>query len=195
MTALISVPIPTIAGREKLLAQAIKSYQDTANVEILVSRGAGMTCGLGWTTGADKATGDYIAFGADDVEMLPGWAEAAIALCDENKLPAAVVLNTDGTVQSCGGAWGEMEPHGAVTRYSRSPVIKREWWEFVGPIPAELHYFTDDWVTWRCRQHGIEPVVSHDYRYVHHLSSVGRVEQRMGSDGQVFQQYVDGVLP
>ena len=197
MTRLISIAIPTIPGREKLLAKATKSYRDTANVEILVALDEPglMTCGRGWTLGADKATGDYIAFGADDVEMLPGWAEAATALCDQDKLPAALIFNTDGSLQACGASWEQMEPDGAITEMSRSPVIKRNWWKFVGPIPADLHYFTDDWVSWRCRQQNIEAVVSHAYCYTHHLSPVGRDEERMGRDGGLFHAYQDGFVP
>ncbi len=193
---LVTVPIPTVPGREDFLRRAIASYEAQGDVEIIVFRPS-PTCGHAWHYGAEAARGRYVHFGADDVEMAPGAFAHAIAAIQRNQHPAPLVLNPDGSVQSCGGSWGTLEPDGAATAFSRGPFIATDWWEFVGPIPAEMHYFTDNYVSWRCKMQGIESVVCHGYSYVHHLAEQGRgagmtESGRMDHDRAIFSQYLSG---
>lgn len=171
---LVTVPIPTVPGREAYLARAIAAYEAQGDVEIIVFRPS-PTCGHAWHHGAQAARGRYIHFGADDVELAPGAFAHAIATIQRNQHPAPLVLNPDGTVQSCGGSWQALEPDGAETSFSRGPFIATDWWPAVGPIPSDLHYWTDNLVSDRLRQRlGIPSVVCHGYRYVHHLAQPGR---------------------
>ena len=171
---LVTVPIPTVPGREEYLRRAIASYEAQGDVEIIVFRPS-PTCGHAWHHGAQAARGRYIHFGADDVELAPGAFAHAIAAIQRNQHPAPLVLNPDGTVQSCGGSWASLEPDGTVTAFSRGPFIATDWWSIVAPIPSDLHYFTDNLVSARLEQRlGIPSVVCHGYRYVHHLAQPGR---------------------
>lgn len=191
---LVTVPIPTIPGREHYLARAIAAYEAQGDVEIILFKPS-PTCGHAWHHGATVARGRFIHFGADDVEMEAGAFAAAIQCIDEGKHPAPLVLNTDGSVQSCGGSWASMEPDGALTEFSRGPFIAASWWPLIGGIPSDLHYWTDNLVSTRLARHGIPSVVCHGYRYTHHLAQPGRGAgmaegDRMARDRARFDQLV-----
>lgn len=196
---LITVPLPTIDGREEYLEKAVAAYQRTTpNIEILIVRNA-PNCGVVWQYGAEHGTGDYIAFGADDVEMHDGWWQAATAMIDQGALPAPLIYNTDGTIQSCGGSNGVLEPDHAFTEFTRGPIVSRAQWQLIGPM-IPIHYFTDNWVSYRGSLHGIPTVVCRDYAYTHHMADQGRGagltwEQRMAADHRVFEMYTKGQIP
>lgn len=183
---LISIPLPTIAGREQWYERAVAAYvRTTPNVQVITIRDA-PTCGEAWRRGLAMARGDYIHFGADDVEMHPGWWEAAVAVIDAGYLPAPRVVNSDGSLQTCGDE-REMED-GEIPAFTRGPFVSREQWERLRPM-IPLHYFTDTWVTFRGRQIGIETVVCRGYEYTHHSAAEGRMDCRMRPDRQAFEAY------
>ena len=193
---LITVPLPTISGREDFLKEAVASYERYANVEVLVYKDE-PGCGTAWAKGAAAARGDYIHFGADDVEMRQGWWQAACRVIDMGYLPAARVLNTDGSLQSCGD-WGVEMRDGAIPEFTRSPMVSRQQWEQLAPLVVpfleQAHYYTDNIFTWAGRKLGIETVVVRGYEYTHHLATWGRGagmswEQRMRHDHQLFLEY------
>lgn len=191
---LVTVPIPTVPGREHYLERAVAAYEAQGDVEIIVFKPS-PTCGHAWHWGAMAARGRYIHFGADDVEMAPGAFRAAIQCIDGGANPAPLVLNTDGSVQSCGGTWAGVEPDGQVTEFSRGPFIAAEWWPGVSPIPSDLHYWTDNLVSVRLAHLNIPSVVCHGYRYTHHLAQPGRGAgmaegDRMARDRALYDQLV-----
>ena len=200
-TPRITVPLPTITGREDYLSQAIAGYERHANVEILVyTDEAG--CGPAWAKGADAGTGEYIHFGADDVEMHPGWWQAAKRVADLGYLPAPRVLNTDGSLQSCGD-WGVELRDGAIPEFTRGPFVSRSQWQQLAPLvrpflESGALYYTDNIFTWAGRRLGIETVVCRGYEYTHHLAPQGRGggmswQQRMQHDYQLFLDYTSSV--
>lgn len=184
----ISVIIPTIQGREDLLVKCLASYEKTlasytalgGNHELIVV-GDKPTCGAAWNEGAARAKGDYLHFTADDIEALPGWWQGALSVANgvnqfaTGDLPAPLVFNPDGSVQSCGGSWEQVEPDGAVTEFTRVPFLTRNQWERVGPVPP-VHYYSDNYVSAKARRLGIETRVCHRYQLVHHMSPVGRLD-------------------
>jgi hypothetical protein len=168
----ISVVIPTIEGRGESLSRAIASYEDTLageSHEILIIQDAPTwpsACNLGF----ERAEGDVIHFSADDLEALPGWWEEAIDVLDRDELPAPVVLN-----HSVDGEWDNRHDgaDGALTHFTRIPMMTRSQYERVGPWP-EFQYVADVWVSERARTLGIQTRMVHSYRFVHHWEQVGR---------------------
>lgn len=69
---MISVVIPTVAGREHSLERCLAAYRATADVELIVLADR-QTCGVAWQEGIEQATGDYLHLSADDLEPHPGW--------------------------------------------------------------------------------------------------------------------------
>jgi hypothetical protein len=184
----ISVIVPTIQGREHHLDGCKVAYAaHTEDYELIVVRDE-PTCGIAWQAGADLAVGDYLHFSADDINPRAGWWQAAIETVGQGDLPAGPVFATDGSLQSCGGSWGELEPDGAETAFTRVPFMSREQWAKVGPM-IPTHYFTDNWVTFRGAQAGIRTVVNHGYAFTHHHVMEGRNEGRMAADGIRYQEY------
>jgi len=189
--ALITAIVPTITGREHWLEKCVKAYERTTpSLQLIIVHGKD-SCGEAWQEGSLEAKGDYIHFGADDVEVHQGWWEAAAAVCDGGNVPAPLVFNTDGSVQSCGGSWECMEPDGAVTEFTRGPFMSLAQWSVIGPMEA-LHYYSDNWFTYRARLAGFEPVVCHGYAMTHHLAPEGRLHNRLGSDGAEYNRLVEG---
>lgn len=183
----VTVSIPSITGREQLLARAVAAYRAQEGCLVDVFTWMDMpACGYAWEMALQHGAGEYVHFGADDVELAPGAFMAAIRTIEQGKHPAPLVLNPDGSVQSCGEAWGHIVPDGTETSFSRGPMIARAWSEIVGPIPVEMHYYTDNLVSERLRRAGIPSVVCHGYSYVHHMSPIGRRNDTWARDRQIY---------
>jgi hypothetical protein len=186
----ISVVVPTIAGREAWLERcwaAYEAHSGGVELELLVERDH-PACGLAWAAGGAVATGDFIHFSADDLEPHEGWWQAAVVSCERGQLPCPRVLNTDGTLQSC-GEWGQEMPEGSVTYIARVPFLSREQWELGGWIFPE-HYYTDNAIAWRGSQLGIDTVVCRECVFTHHFAPEGRLGyDRMEADHAAFQAW------
>ncbi len=193
---LITIPIPTIKGREALFAHTLESYRATANVQLIEFHDL-PNCGLAWAQGADMAEGQYIHFAADDVTMHPNWWQKPVAYCDKGFLPAPRVLNTDGTLQSCGDNFQEMK-EGAVPAFTRAPFISVTQWkqlsELVRPFLLKAHYWTDNIFSAAGRTLGMETVVCRSYEYTHHMADIGASldtrNVRMQQDHALYQEYI-----
>src|SRR4051812_13904481 len=155
---MISVIVPTIAGREEYLNECKASYAaHTEDYELIVLADR-PTCGLAWVQGAEMARGDYLHFSADDLQPHSGWAEAAIEVTSRGFLPAPRIVNTDGSLQSCGGeeAWEREQPTGARAGFSRIPFLSRDQWDgirpLVRPVLGDLHYFSDNAISHAARK-------------------------------------------
>lgn len=176
---MISIIIPTIEGREESLQRAFNAYSQTTppGTEILVT-GPHETCGEAWQSGAQKVSGDYICFGADDHEALPGWWEPLVEAIDVyNVLPCSVVFNPDGSVQSAG--MSNWQPHEYIPRdwhpveHTLTPFVSRRQLNLVAPIPP-IHFCSDLWFSARLRHFGIPTIVRTGSHVIHHNHPVGR---------------------
>lgn len=183
----VTVSIPSVTGREELLAKAVAAYraQEGCLVDVFTWMDA-PACGFAWEMALQHGVGEFVHFGADDVELDPRAFLHAIRVIERGQHPAPLVLWPDGRVQACGAAWEEMLPDGSVTSFSRGPMIAREWSTIVGPIPEDMHYYTDNLVSERLRRAGIPSVVCHGYRYVHHMSEIGRRNDTWARDRETY---------
>jgi glycosyltransferase involved in cell wall biosynthesis len=170
----ISVIIPTIQGREFHLKRCLAAYALSSEpFEVLIVQDK-PTCGEAWQAGAEKATGDYLHFSADDLEPHDGWWEPAIACAESGKLPCPRILSPDGSLESC-GQWGQEMDEGVETNIARIPFLSREMWEHGDWIfPAQ--YYGDNWFWHRGQQLDIPTVICRDYLFTHYYASEGRLE-------------------
>lgn len=175
----VSVIIPTVAGRDDILERVLGAYRATDGVSEVVVEYNNPTCGVAWQKASQAVDGDYVLFGADDLEPLPGWLPPLIEACEAGMVPCPVVLEPDGvTVQSAGATgwdltktvpadWGE-------TGWTTVPFIRRDWMDAVLPIPP-IHYCTDTWFSAKLQlERGLPTVVRNDSRFVHHNALPGR---------------------
>jgi hypothetical protein len=200
----ISVVVPTIKGREEYLRECLSAYAATTDeYEVIVIEDK-PACGPAWVEGAEKASGDYIHFSADDLRPHTGWFRAGIEVCDRGFLPAPRILNDDGTLQSCGGTdgWEAEAPTGEETDFSRIPFLSREQWDMVAPLVCDFlrdsHYYTDNAVSYAGRKAGFRTGVHRDYLFTHSLANPGRGagmswEDRMRADYQKLELWLSGL--
>jgi hypothetical protein len=173
----ISIIIPTITGREHWLERCKTAYEQTSahrvDIELIVMCDF-PACGIGWNKGIELAAGDYIHLTADDIEPIAGWHVPAVESADRGELPAARILNTDGTLQSCGTDHLE-HAEGEEAFVARIPFATREQFDLIGPMMNE-HYMGDYWFSHRGRQVGLKSVVRRDYCFYHHYAQEGRID-------------------
>jgi len=188
--SLISIVIPTVTGREHWLQKCVASCERTVpNLELIVVSGKS-SCGEAWQGGVMQASGDYVLFCADDIELHDNWLQAACQVVDNGFVPAPVIYNTDGSLQSCGGSWERMEPDGNKTDFSRVPFASKELIAQIGPIPP-LHYYSDNWFTAKARRLGFDPVVCYGFSITHHLAPEQRLDERLSPDGAEYNRLVE----
>lgn len=187
---LISVVVPTIAGREHHLERCEQAYCETAdNFELIIVRDQ-PTCGVAWNIGIAEANGDIIHLTADDLEPRPGWLEAAMEKVEQGFLPAPRILKPNGELESCG--WDNTEQEdGSPTYFTRIPFAPRQWFDDIGPM-LETHYANDRYFSHQARTLGYETVIAREYLFIHHWATEGRLDHRMKADGKVFQRVIRG---
>ena len=187
---MISIVIPTIRGREEHFERCVAAYESRTveTYEIIVERDH-PAVGPAWNAGAARATGGLLHLTADDLEPHDGWDQAAINTVQQGFLPAPRVVNQNGQLDSCGLHGVEMED-GAVVPMSVVPFLPTSLWAEIGPC-LPIHYFTDNWISWRAARAGWSTRVRRGYGFTHHWAQVGRgagmtYQQRMTHDEAVF---------
>ena len=192
---MISVVVPTIQGREDHYARCVAAYQRTVPADQLqlITMRDFPTCGEAWNAGAKQATGDYLHFSADDLEPHHGWLQPAIEAVRRGYLPAPRITNPDGALDYCGYHGVEL-PDKAIVQMSVIPFMTAEQWAQIGPgLP--IHYFSDNYLSWRGARAGYQTVVRRAFAFMHHWAQPGRgagmtYEQRMAHDRDLFMAAV-----
>ena len=191
----LSVVIPTIKGREKLVEQTVAAFRAAIpgpDLQIVLVKER-MTIGRAWNDGVGACEGDYLMLAADDIIPAPGFEVAAIEAAREDYWPAPRLINRDGSVLatgSMGGGWLLTDcADWAPVVSSQFPFMRREVWREVGPS-LEIHYFADDFLAARARAVGLIPAYREGYRLMHMEGVVGREEmvRRQMTDRLEFEQ-------
>jgi len=189
---MISVICPTVSGREDHFERCKAAYERTLGNDLQwISLKDYPTCGDAWNAGAEKADGEYIHFTADDLEPHDGWLEPAVEAVKRNYLPAPRIVNPAGGLDYCGYHGVEM-PDKAIVEMSVIPFMSREQWDQIGPC-LEIHYFSDNYLSWRGARAGYKTVVRRAYAFTHYWAEPGRgagmtYGQRMDHDRKLFVQ-------
>lgn len=189
---MISIVIPTIAGREDHFERCVKAYESRtiSPFELIIERDHPVV-GLAWNAGAARASGDHLHLTADDIEPLPGWDIAALGAVAYGWYPAARVDRPDGSTEW----WGcerTPQPEGALLRAGWVPFMTQHMWQHIGPS-LDIHYCSDDWLSWRASRAGFPNRYIDGYAFIHHLAQVGRgagmtERQRRAVDARVFEE-------
>ena len=168
----ISVVMPTISGREEMNAQMCDYYRARTPYELEILSPKDYR---NWPTAINTArpTGEYVLYGADDLEPLDGWADAMIASLDRGEVPAPQVWNwvKEGPAVNV----REDGPPGSITTFTRVPAMTRELALAVGPWP-EIDYYSDNWVSDKARTLGWETRVVDGFDFIHHWHQTGRLD-------------------
>jgi hypothetical protein len=186
----ITVVIPTVTGREADLARCLDAYHERSVHDIEVVTFLDLpTCAEGWNAGAAQADGDYLHFSADDLEPHEGWDAAAIGAVELGVLPAPRIVNPAGKLDYCGEHGTEL-PDWAPVQMSVIPFMPMSLWAQIGPVPP-IHYFSDNYVSWRAAKAGWPTVVRRGFEFTHHWAQPRRgagmtYEQRMAHDKAAF---------
>lgn len=178
---MLGVVVPTIPGREESLRRTLRAYlhhtrEFPGGLLIHVEKDR-PTCGMAWDIGAQKFGDrcDYLHFAADDVVPHEGWWQPLKEAVDAGFCACAVVVNPDGSVQSAG--MSNWYPHPVCSQdwmpveHTLTPFMTWAQWEQVRPIPHDLHFCTDTWVSARL---GVQVVVREGSVFTHHNHPVGR---------------------
>jgi hypothetical protein len=205
----LAIIIPTIEGREESLERCIASYErhtDGIEFGFRVYRNS-PSSGEGWLSGLAEFVSvhgqpDYVHLTNDDIECANSeWWVSAVEVTQTNRIPAPVVYNSDGSLQSAGGQLGangdlitELREDGAPVGFTTVPFMSWEQWEQIGMLP--IHYSSDVWVSERGKQLGMETVLCHEYELIHHMHQVGRgagmsQADRAGQDKILMRQALD----
>lgn len=182
----LSIVIPTVDGRERYLDSALEQFRRTTpeDTQYIIIRNRD-TCGVAWNEGIREAEGEYILLSADDVEpAVHDWLNVGIRWVRRGYLPCARVLNSDGTLQSCGDLVEEVET-GTICDFARIPFGSAEQVQAIYPI-ITTHYATDYWFSHRGRKMGWETLVVREFCFYHHFAQEGRVDDRLNRDMKVF---------
>lgn len=207
MTPRVSIILPTIAGREDLLAVTREAYEQTVQgeAEIIVVRER-PTIGEAWNAGAAEAEGEFLLLGADDLVPFPGAVEAAIDAASEmgdsasgGIYPVPWITRPDGSTEARGSMGGGMllgseAPEGTVCNSSPIPFFARSAWKAAGPS-IHAHYYADDYLGWRARVVGLDVRLVGAYHFQHLEGTVGRpaVQARAVADRNLYLQTVTGI--
>lgn len=196
---MISVVIPTLDGRETLLAQTMAAYEATFDdLEFVIVRNRS-TCGEGWNAGAAKASAEYLMLAVDDMAPHEGWAETALAAVERDAYPAPWIVKDDGSTECCGTLGcglliSDDARDGLLVSNSPVPFMRREYWDDIGPcIPT--HYYADDYLAYKARFYGLRVEVCRGYKFTHFEGVVGRssVVARADSDRALYAKTVSNL--
>lgn len=182
----IGVVIPTIPGREESLDRCLASYRRTEGAELTFYVYRDSPCsGTGWKEGTARLVEHhgrfaYLHLTNDDCEAAhPLWWRDAVEACASGHLPAPIIRNSDGSLQSAGGDMGAgahllttIQPDWTEVGFTTIPFLSWAQWSAIGML--DVHYGSDVWVSHRGRQLGVPTVLRHGYEIVHHMHQVGR---------------------
>jgi hypothetical protein len=167
----ISVIVPTVAGREAIFERTIAAYRDTLagiDYELIAPRNYD-AIGKAWQAGLDQAHGDLIQFGLDNAIPQAGWYDAARSTLAKNVIPAAWMSLENGDTWACGSLGGglvlskcaDWTPCRQSGLWCATDVMCRAVGSFL-----PIHYYTDDDWFWRAQLSGYTCVVRLDYHFV-----------------------------
>jgi hypothetical protein len=191
----VAIVVPTVKGREADLRRCVESYRRTAPDATVYIAYDHPSCGEAWLDGAKRAARkgfDYLHLTADDLEAHDGWLDIAVETVDEGFIPAPLVYQPDGTLESAGLVGFSMN---GIVNHDRQPIegttvpfLTREMWDAIGMVP--LHYCTDLWVSTVGRRHGWETVIRTGMKFTHYTAPAGRNYGRAGTDTQEYLRFV-----
>jgi hypothetical protein len=194
----IDVVIPTVAGRERSLRSAERTYQQRSVHRIRLWVEHDHDCvGKAWNAGAAAALedgwSDFLHLTNDDVEPQPGWDDAAIAALDRGYFPSPRMVDDTGDAVEWGRSLREI-PNWTPVDSTTIPFLPSGRWSEIGPS-LPIHYYTDDWLSLQARRAGYPAAYCEGYAFLHTWATARRgagmsMEDRMEHDRLYYEQEV-----
>lgn len=158
----LSVFIPTLAGREKLLAQVDRAVRaEHPGAQVFVMPGVG-SWGLKLNLMAGTAKGAYWLCCCDDTVPQEGWFEAGRAMLDSGAMPASRYFTVDGFPLH------DLDdvPHGEPVGWCRSFLLTPEIYKRVGPF-IDATWYADFDYSERLEAAGIPILACDGFSFTH----------------------------
>ena len=164
----VQAVVPTIPGREQLLAETVASLEEHGIDPVVVP--SSPSCGEGWAIGLRACSADYVLLASDDIEVGDvSRLETALARAKAGLVVSPVVVNADGSLQGAGGFGLRLED-GATARTTIFPFALRETFLLVSPWPTSNHH-CDAWISECAWRLGRGPIVTHGFELVHKIET------------------------
>lgn len=177
---IIQSVVPTIPGRDQLLAETVASLEKHGIDPVVVPHSP--SCGEGWAIGLQACSADYVLLASDDIEVGDfSRLETALARADAGLVVSPVIVNADGSLQGAGGFGLQLED-GALARTTIFPFALRETFSLVWPWPPSNHY-CDSWISECAWRLGRGPIVTHGFDIVHKIITLTREDELGTYDG------------
>lgn len=174
----LGVVIPTVPGREAMLARTVQAYLEhtppDVHVQVVVLR-TYPTCGEAWNAGArllwnDGLPPDWFTMGADDLVPRAGWYEPLEDAAQYDMTGAPAVYNGHtGGLESC-GIWGATPLALSPVPWTPVPFCAAVNWRDIPPI----HYFSDNAYGSAMQAQGLQIVAAPASCFDHYWSQEAR---------------------
>lgn len=199
---MIAIVIPTVEGRRDDLLRCVEAYGKTTGDSIsLYIEHDHPSCGAAWVAGAERAVQDgydYLHLTADDLEPHGGWLAPAVEAVDKGLIPAPLVYQPGGGLESAGLAGFSLNCANVTDWHpvdgTTVPFLSREMWdamatpEFLETL-ATVHYCSDLMFSVAGRKHGWDTVIRTGMAFTHYTAPAGRNYGRSGEDTQRYLQW------
>lgn len=176
----LGVAIPTIDGRSESLDRTLDAYRDTlqgVDWQPVLRRNFPnwpAACNSAAEYLLERGDIDVIHYGADDLVPVGDWLSPCLPVLERGELPAPRVWNFEVDDPNFAPTQEIDGPNGAVTRFTRVPILTRRMVEAIGPWP-EIVYYSDVWVSVKAQWLGMVTRVTAGYDFVHHWHQTGRL--------------------
>lgn len=163
---MIEAVVPTIPGREHLLADCIKSLLHHGITPVVVEDSP--SCGEGWMIGLERCKAKVVGLWSDDF-TISSWNEQHVLeriQMNAGALVAPMILNPDLSLQGAGGFGLDLKD-GATARNTICPIGERHVLDGFRPWP-HLNHYCDTWITQRAVWANRGPIVTRAVQLVHH---------------------------
>lgn len=168
---IIQSVVPTIPGRDQLLAETVASLEKHGIDPVVVPNSP--SCGEGWAIGLQTCSAEYVLLASDDIEVGDlSRLRTALDRADAGLIVSPVIVSADGSLQGAGGFGLRLED-GALARTTIFPFALRETFSLVSPWPPSNHY-CDSWISECAWRLGRGPIVTHGFDLVHKVITLTR---------------------
>ncbi len=158
----LSVLIPTVGDRPKLLAQVLDAlHTQVPDAEVLVLEGC--SWGEGLNRLAARASGEYLLTCCDDTVPQPGFFAAARLATDRGVMAAQRYFKADGTPQNPDF---DLAAAGTPLPWSRGYLLTQELYQRIGPF-LDLSWYVDFDYSERLLTAGVPIVATDGYNFTH----------------------------
>lgn len=193
----VVVAIPTIEDRGELWQDTAKAWRHHTSqpIEIVPSWAPG-----GWAAGLNAVynehpDADIFVCGSDDIIPVDDfWLPCVESFLERNLSPVPMMLDPRFVIQ--GGVISDEEREdGAESHMSNLPILRGDWLDKVLPLPADLHYFSDNLASTRLHKIGVKTVYAKSFVVRHLWDPRGRgagmltEENRMQHDRALYKRY------